>query len=312
MNEHNAKRFQLQSLGLLAIKGADNRKFLQGQVTCDCNAINDQQLTHGAHCTPKGRMIANFDALSNHGQLLLRLPRSSMSAMIASLNKYIVFSKAELQDLSEEQRVIGIVADDIDTWAAQLDISLSEQQPVQQNQYGVFIRLDNRRLEYWAPEAQTLLPAISALPEEKNHQLWLREDIQAGKGWVEAATCGEFLPQALNLQVEAINGVNFKKGCYTGQEIIARTHYKGAVKKHLFRFHCSMPAELLPAGSALFRTDSDSTIGTVVNSVGDSEGCELLAVVSAQLADSGELYGDQNKTQKLKRLPLPYAITTES
>ena len=141
---------------------------------------------------------------------------------------------------------------------------------------------------------------------------WQLLDIQQGRGWVCASTVEEFLPQLLNLQAPAINAINFKKGCYTGQEIVARMHYKGKLKRHMYLLAAdgSHPAT---AGADVYRKDKlrddvAQSVGTVVNAVVQDERTWLLAVITADDVDCGKLSLSQESPVTLELLQQPYSV----
>lgn len=297
--------------GLLQIQGPDATKFLQGQVTCDTDALTSTSLQHSAHCTAKGRMIANFDAFTRDEQTVwLRLPADNIAQLQQSLAKYIVFSKAKLADLSASHQSLGIIGDNVITWLDQHDIIFGEQEIIE-FQGHTFIKLDNNRVEVWRKADTPVIELLQSLTTLGDNEHWKLGDIQSGKGWITRAISDAFLPQDLNLQTDAIDGVNFKKGCYTGQEIVARMHYKGKLKRHLYRFDVNATQDI-SIGAELVIGDKPQSVGTVVSVAISDQGCELLAVTTETGANSGELRIAGTATDKLTLASLPYAITNEA
>ncbi|MBR9911681.1 MAG: folate-binding protein YgfZ [Gammaproteobacteria bacterium] len=314
MNTTELHLSELTQLGLLEIKGSDCRKFLQGQVTCDTNQLTDQRLLHGSHCTPKGRMVANFEALAPDGErILLRLNASALPALLASLKKYIVFAKSDIRDLSAERRIIGVQGDDLASLLTALDLTQlgqSGQGASTVVREGItYSLIDARRLECWLDAEQDLPAALAALPRADDNRLWRARDIELGRGWVEQETVEEFLPQLLNLQCEAIAGISFKKGCYTGQEIVARMHYKGKLKRHMYHFRAATEQALTP-GQPLFQLHQGQSVGAVVNAVSLAGRTELLGVVTAEAAIADNICLNPEDSEKLAQVALPYAIYT--
>ncbi|MGH1371821.1 MAG: YgfZ/GcvT domain-containing protein [Cellvibrionaceae bacterium] len=296
---------------LLQIEGPDAIKFLQGQVTCDLNTQSPSRLQHGAHCTAKGRMIANFDAIKlNEQTLWLRLPSDNLAHLQASLAKYIVFSKAKLTDFSQTHQSLALVGHEAKTWLLNAGFDFDEQQVANLGDH-LAIKIDEQRYEVWSNSDASELAGLEALPRADDNSCWPLGDIESGKGWITSATSDAFLPQDLNLQTDAINGINFKKGCYTGQEIVARMHYKGKLKRHLYRFSTSSTQDIA-AGAELVIGDSDKSVGTVINVTTSNEGSELLAVTTEATAEKEELRITGATTDKLALVALPYAITNES
>lgn len=305
----NTQLVNLNHLGLIQIEGIECRKFLQGQLTCDTQTLSSEHFTHGAHCTPKGRMIANFDAFALKTEaIVLRAPAEVLPALLASLKKYIVFSKATIADISAEYTLVGVQGESIDSVLQELQLNLAEKQSAITNDI-IFHRLDRTRLECWIPTSCKVPEALQKLQAADTTKHWQARDIELGRGWVQQETIEEFLPQMLNLQTDAIQGINFKKGCYTGQEIVARTHYKGKLKRHMYRFRCSAPSSL-NAGANLYQVDRTQPAGQVINSVYIDGHCELLALAPAVQSDSGTDLLVTENSEKLERIELPYAITT--
>lgn len=297
--------------GLLQIQGPDAIKFLQGQVTCDTNTLNTTNLQHSAHCTAKGRMIANFDAFTRDEQTVwFRLPADNIEPLQQSLAKYIVFSKATLTDLCANYKSLGIIGDNVMTWLNQHDIDFGDREIVESHEH-LFIKLDDTRVEVWRKADSPEIELIQSLTRLDDNESWKLGDIRMGKGWITQTSSDAFLPQDLNLQTDTINGVNFKKGCYTGQEIVARMHYKGKLKRHLYRFNVNTIQDI-SIGAELVIGDKPQSVGTVVNTAISDQGRELLAVTTETGAHSGELHITGAATDKLTLAPLPYAITNEA
>jgi folate-binding protein YgfZ len=308
MTQAIPQRVPLRDFDLLEVRGPDSLKFLQGQLTCDTRRFSADALTHGAHCTPKGRMIANFDALAPSEELvLLRLRRDALPLLSTSLGKYIVFSKAELSAPGGEAPV-GLLGEHLLDWLQQhLDLDFS-QQTVQQQGGLLYIKRDQQRVECWPVDEANLPDVVAELPQADNETAWLAAEIALGRGWIGAATSDTLLPQQLHLQVEAIDGVSFTKGCYTGQEIIARTHYKGKVKRALHRLQAD--SEISLAEGTDLHNGAGSIVGSIVNAVSYANCTQCLAILSEDVAQADDVFVDKNATQKLTPLPLPYAINT--
>lgn len=297
----------LTQRGLMTLTGPDAAKFLQGQVTCDVRELTQPTTRLGAQCNLKGRVMANFRALQKSPETIaLYLARDLIPDTIASLNKYIVFSKAKLEDSSNQYVLIGVYGKN----AQQLVADYFGQTPSNPGDWigyedSLAIKLDDLRYECWMTHAaaREFAGYIATNATEVNQALWDLLDIHAGIAWVTQATRELFTPQALNY--ELINAVSFRKGCYTGQEIVARMHYRGKLKRHTYRYQTS--GDLLPLpGSHVYASPNDSPLGEVVSAAFNGEGeIELLASINGELTDGLYL---ANNPEKLKRLALPYAI----
>ncbi|NNB45334.1 YgfZ/GcvT domain-containing protein [Pseudomonas chlororaphis] len=292
--------------GVLAVRGPDASKFLQGQLTCNLNYLSDSQSSLGARCTQKGRMQSSFRILLEGDGCLLAMATELLEPQLADLKKYAVFSKAKLSDESALWARFGL--GNAAAVLAGLGLQLPpEDGAVARNDGLIAIRVSAERAELWAPadQAGVLREKLSAqLPEDDLNQ-WLLGQIRAGIGQVMPATRELFIPQMLNLQ--AIGGVSFKKGCYTGQEIVARMQYLGKLKRHLYRLALNVE-ELPEPGTPLFSPTHGSSIGEVVIAARAEQNIELLAVLQAEAAEDGNLHLGALEGPGLQLLDLPYQL----
>ena len=292
--------------GILAVRGPDASKFLQGQLTCNLNYLSDTQSSLGARCTQKGRMQSSFRILLQGDGVLLAMAHELLEPQLADLKKYAVFSKAKLSDESAQWVRFGL--GDADAALLSLGLELGEEAGnLVRNNDLIAVRVSPGRAELWAPadQADTLRGQLAAqLPEGELNQ-WLLGQVRAGIGQVMPATRELFIPQMLNLQ--AIGGVSFKKGCYTGQEIVARMQYLGKLKRRLYRL--SLPAGDLPEpGTPLFSPTHGSSIGEVVIAARAEQQIELLAVLQAEAAEGGDIHLGTLEGPGLQLLDLPYQL----
>ncbi|MCP1480343.1 folate-binding protein YgfZ [Pseudomonas chlororaphis] len=292
--------------GVLAVRGPDASKFLQGQLTCNLNYLSDSQSSLGARCTQKGRMQSSFRILLEGDGCLLAMATELLEPQLADLKKYAVFSKAKLSDESALWARFGLGS--ADTLLAGLGLELPpEDGAVARNDGLIAIRVSADRTELWAPadQAEVLREKLAAQLPEGDLNQWLLGQIRAGIGQVMPATRELFIPQMLNLQ--AIGGVSFKKGCYTGQEIVARMQYLGKLKRRLYRL--ALNAEELPEpGTPLFSPTHGSSIGEVVIAARAEQNIELLAVLQAEAAEDGNLHLGALEGPGLHLLDLPYQL----
>ncbi|MGY2292158.1 CAF17-like 4Fe-4S cluster assembly/insertion protein YgfZ [Pseudomonas sp. SDO528_S397] len=292
--------------GVLAVRGADAAKFLQGQLTCNLNYLSDTQASLGARCTQKGRMQSSFRILLQGDGVVLAMASELLEPQLADLKKYAVFSKSKLTDESAAWVRFGLV--DADQALASLGLELpAETDSVVRAGDLIAIRVSPGRTELWAPaaQAQTLHSQLVAQLKESDLNPWLLGQIRAGIGQVMPQTRELFIPQMLNLQ--AVGGVSFKKGCYTGQEIVARMQYLGKLKRHLYRLNLAA-GELPAPGTPLFSASHASAIGEVVLAAHAGNEVELLAVLQAEAAQSGDVHLGTLEGPGLKLLDLPYTL----
>jgi folate-binding protein YgfZ len=292
--------------GVLAVRGADAGKFLQGQLTCNLNYLSDTQASLGARCTQKGRMQSSFRILLQGDGVLMAMATELLEPQLADLKKYAVFSKSKLTDESAAWVRFGV--DHGDAALGSLGLALpADTDSVARHDQLIAIRVSPDRAELWvsADQADVVKGQLSALLAEGDLNQWLLGQIRAGIGQVMPGTRELFIPQMLNLQ--AVGGVSFKKGCYTGQEIVARMQYLGKLKRRLYRL--KLDASALPEpGTPLFSPTHGSSIGEVVIAARAEQNIELLAVLQAEAADGGDIRLGTLEGPALHLLDLPYEL----
>ncbi|MGQ0442472.1 MAG: CAF17-like 4Fe-4S cluster assembly/insertion protein YgfZ, partial [Methylophilaceae bacterium] len=229
----------MSHLGLLELSGADARSFLQGQVTNDVNLLTGHQAHYSGYCTPKGRMLALFLAFAHHDHLHLQLHRELLESVMKRLKMYVMRAKVTIKDASDPIIKLGVHGPDV----TQILTSLFTRVPSQDYELvnlenGAIVKLPsltgNARFEIFtdANYAPNLWGALKQHCQPVGKPCWDWLEIQAGIPDVTARTQEKFVPQMLNLDI--LNGINFKKGCYTGQDIVARSHYLGSVKRRTY------------------------------------------------------------------------------
>lgn len=288
----------LETFGLIELRGPDSARFLQGQLTCDVTRLAEQAHTLGACCNPKGRMLALFRLLrAGPEHFLMKMPVAVADALIEHLSRYKAFFRQCSMTRLPEARCFA-------TWSSQppspaLIARLRERFPA----LGlVEIASQPWRAELWFsesmdPAALTEVLAIETPTVTWHPEVdWLWMEHQSGLGQIYPETIGHFIPQALNLQ--KLGGISLDKGCYTGQEIVARTHYLGKLKKSMQHLQLppdvQLPTEtpLPPPGGSVYTPDGP--VGEVVSGVRGSRGISLLVVLDTALSESGTLFLDAN------------------
>ena len=276
--------------GILAVQGSDAETFLQGQLTCQVKFLASGISSLGARCTAKGRMQSSFRMLKAGDEYLLAMDQALIEPQLADLKKYALFSKSRLHDASTEWTRWGL-SSDTDSVLTQLGLSLApEANAVARSEQALAVRLFDGRVELWAQAAQTdvIQQQLSQQLPEAPLNTWLLAQIRAGIGQVFAATREAFIPQMINLQ--CLGGVSFKKGCYTGQEIVARTQHLGKIKRQLYRLTAaSMPNNAPSIGAPLFAPSHSSSVGDVVLVARSEAGLELLAVLQEDAFAEGDI-----------------------
>lgn len=294
---------------ILAVRGPDASKFLQGQITCNLNYLSPGHSSLGARCTPKGRMQSSFRILSVDDGYLLAMASELLAQQLADLQKYAAFSKSKLTDESIQWIRFGLSGADPLLLELGLPLPTTAGSVVRQEQR-LALRLPDGRSELWAPaeQADQLHAQLSAKLPQAPLNTWLLAQIRAGIGQVTEATRELFIPQMINLQ--ALDGVSFKKGCYTGQEIVARMQYLGKLKRRLYRLSLANAA-LPPPATALFSPVHGSSVGEVVLAAHSESGIELLAVLQEDAMLDGRIHLGAIDGPALNLLDLPYTLDSD-
>jgi tRNA-modifying protein YgfZ len=282
----------LHHLGVLQASGPDAASFLHNQLTQDFLLLQPQHARWAAFCNAKGRMQASMVGLKTGPQDLLLVMRQDLLAQtLKRLSMFVLRAKVKLSDASSEWGVWGVFDSAQDPpWTCRpassgWSVSLYPAAGV------------SRALQLW-PAGQT--PALPTLPLED----WLLGDVLSGVADVQAATFEAFVPQMLNY--ESVDGVNFKKGCYPGQEVVARSQFRGTLKRRTFLVHARAP---LQAGQDIFSPSDDTQpAGMVAQAAQHSRfGDWALACLQTQ-AIEGALYVQGHDKTPLQLLPLPYPL----
>ena len=224
----------LDRQALFQVSGTDAEKFLQGQLSCDMKEVSQLGSRLGAHCNPKGSMHSILRVIKFNDDFLLRCNTENLNYAKDNLSKYMMFSKADCKDLSDTWKGIGISGKDTSKFFnLELEgISLeTDQVSIQQNL--LIIKVPGERYELWMPKENLsrFLDGLKTPIDLSYSTSWYQEEIILGIADIYPQTREQFIPQMCNLQ--ALNGVSFKKGCYTGQEVITRLHFRGKLTKYL-------------------------------------------------------------------------------
>lgn len=294
------------NIRFLSITGADSLKFLQGQASCDVFALDQNSFSFGTLNTPKGRMYSLFKVIQTDEGLILGMHESLFETTLSKLQKYAVFSKCTLKEVSLAS--IGLVFENqsgFDDFCIQNAISQGAfRKSSKQTQHYLLTNARELRIEVWLPldEIEALIQNQTALiPSET----WYALETLSGIPELYPESLEEFILQNLNLH--ELNAVSFKKGCYTGQEIIARLKYLGTQKKQLLLLRSDTKFSAPPL-AAIFDEDAKKQ-GEVVRSHWSEEtGFVCLAIVPVDIQSSNEnLFLDEKANQALSVHLLDYS-----
>ena len=291
---------------LLSFSGQENRKFLQGQLTSDVVKLENNQTAYGACCTPKGRMVANFRTITHNDDLILSLPADQIDALHQHMKKYAMFFRTvSIADVSESWVRFGLGGEGATELVASLFGAPPSNSAVIESDAGLaFVTSEHsQRYELWIkPEqAEVVWEQLSAKATTVPTVRWQLVDVEDGIAWVVEANREEWIPQHLNWQ--AVGGVSFNKGCYTGQEIVARMKYLGKLKSRLYRF--TLEGQDIPAIGSAINNEAGSKSGNLVAAIAsqESNSIELLAVVRKDDTASPMTLAETNTPLQLQSLP---------
>ena len=306
----------LAYLGVVRARGRDVVAFLQGQLSADLATLTrEHSLLAGCH-NPQGRVLALMRLLQGEpGEVLAVLPRELVGPIVGRLKGFVLRSKVELTDESAAWRIEGLIgpgagaAGPAPACATQLPATAGA---VAHLGSARLVRIDDDPAR-WLSVSPTAAP-VSERPAgladcaSADSSLWRRLAVRRGQPEVYAATSGEFVAQMLNLDV--LGAIAFDKGCYTGQEIIARAHYRGKIKRRLQRFLTAAAARLNPGDDGELE---DGHPFKVVDAAQRADGrCEFLAVTAVETASAqtgARAASPAGETPlKAQMLGLPYSL----
>jgi len=301
---------------VLVVEGQAAASFLQGQLSCDVGQVELQQSLPGLFCNPQGRMLASFRLIQVAEQCyFLLMSRCLAEPTAASFARYIALSRGASQRVESAWQVLGLAGPGAALVIGERfgsvpgreggclhgeDGSLVVQVDAQGWRFACLSPQPLAR-ELWQQWASCLHPVASPV--------WELLEIRAGRGAVHPATREQFLPQMLNFQL--LGAISFSKGCYTGQEVVARIHYRGRLKRRMYRALVEQCSEAPQPGQQL-QDSQGRECGQVVNAVDLGEGRhEMLAVLAEATAEESRMLVSDVSSRPLRLLPLPYVVCEE-
>jgi folate-binding protein YgfZ len=272
--------YPLSQFAILRASGPDATAFLQGQTTCNLNDLTAQNSRFGAFCNAKGRVISTFLILKTAQEWLLMLPTELLPDLQKRLQRYILRANVQLTDCSEDYGILGLSHVD----PAHLPFNLPSEHLATLLQPTLMLRLGKYEPRYLLITTSVTtqqhwsdLILRDFIPQSASE--WDRLDIQSGIPWLCNSTTEEYIPQMLNL--DQLGGISFNKGCYTGQEIVARTHYLGKAKRTMFTA-VAETTEAPALNSAIIDATNGQSVGTVLATHVHNNRCTLLVVLTAE------------------------------
>jgi tRNA-modifying protein YgfZ len=307
----------LPQFGVIDANGDDAASFLHSQLTNDIQHLDVAGARLAGYCSPKGRLLASFLVWKTGETIRLLIAKDVQASVQKRLSMFVLRAKAKLVDDSEKLLVVGLAGDVRGALATQFDALPDGVHVKVDDPAGTLIRLPDAagRLRYlWVGPKEAVEARLAALSDKLTRMppaVWNWLDIRAGEPRITHAVSEQFVPQMVNYDV--LGGVNFKKGCYPGQEIVARSQYRGTIKRRTALASVAAGLDAVHAGAELFHSDDPGQpCGMIVNAASAPEGgVELLAEIKLAALESGTVHLGAADGPALRFLPLPYALPAE-
>lgn len=290
----------LPHLGVIRVEGEEAAKFLHGQLTQDFSLLGLSEARLAAFCSAKGRMQASFVGFKrSHQEVLLVCSRDLLAPTLKRLSMFVLRAKARLSDASADFVLTGLAGAAVDMVAGQRLAPWAQLAREPAHLIGLYPAEGSARALWLAPTG-TPLPDVPPLATD----VWLWSEVRSGVATLSAALVEQLVPQMINY--ESVGGVNFKKGCYPGQEVVARSQFRGTLKRRGYLVHSAMP---MAAGQEVFDvSDPSQPCGVVVQSALCPDG-GYDAIASLQTAATAStLQLGQPGGPTVNLLPLPYPL----
>ena len=314
---HHGAYMPLTQFGVIDASGDDAASFLHGQLTNDTQHLDAASARLSGYCSAKGRLLASFLTWRSGDTIRLLLSKDVQAAVQKRLSMFILRAKAKLADTSGELAVIGLAGDVRKALSTVFD-ALPDGVHVQvDGAAGSLIRVPDalERLRYlWiGPKAQVeaLLPSLNDKLKRVSPAVWDWLDIRAGEPRITQPVVEQFVPQMVNFDV--LGAVNFRKGCYPGQEVVARSQYRGTIKRRTSLANVDGELADVRPGAELFHSDDPGQpCGMIVNAASaQGGGVDLLVEIKLAALESGSVHLGAADGPALRFLTLPYGLPTE-
>lgn len=301
----------LGHLAVIAVRGADAEPFLQSQFSNDISLVTDNSSLLNAYCTPKGRMLGLMRVFKQGETYYLRLPEDTAEAVMQRLRMYVMRADVTLEDASDHFVRIGIsgeqageelgtalaaVPAEVDQVTHSADVTLLRVAGVQPR-FEAYISTREAARKLW--------DSLNVRGAPVGESAWRLQEILAGLPNIFAATSELFVPQMANLQL--VNGVSFKKGCYPGQEIVARMQYLGTLKRRMFLGRIETDEQVAPGDALFTEQQREQAAGRIVDAQPHPDGGQAaLAIIQIGAAQTAGLHLANPEGPAFTLVPLPY------
>ncbi len=302
----------LSNLGIIRASGDEALSFLHGQFTNDLHSVTNDSSQLSSYCNPKGRMLAIFRVFQKNDDYYLILNRDVLEAVLKKLTMFKLMAKVDLTDVSDEYVLFGLAGSDATSIIKDHGLHLPESVNAsvhEEETTVIHIPSESTRILFICKpdNAKTIWQSISNSATAATYKTWELHDIQNGIPQVTAETYEAFIPQMVNL--ELIGGVNFQKGCYPGQEIVARTHYLGKPNRRMYHVSINTNDCPLPGTNIFSVKDGEQPVGKIVSAqLSNNEMCHALAVLRTAKESDDELHLEPTKGPEITVLTLPYSL----
>lgn len=281
---------------ILKVSGTDASSFLQGQLTCNISELTETNSFFTAFCNAKGRTVCTLLIIKTGADFLLILPTELFGKVSQKMQMYIMRSEVQLNNVTDELCFIGVNAQTANTLPSmpETDFAVAQNKqifikfPLHGNRYLV-IASPSQAISLW-----TDLTKTGFTPCHSNS--WGEQDILAGIPWLTQDSSEEYIPQMLN--IDKLGGISFNKGCYTGQEIVARTHYLGKAKRELFLAYCENNAEI-NSRIQIKANNNEQTIGKILSLIAKDGHIKMLIVIPSTDAELNDLRLNNSNQDKI-------------
>ena len=321
----------LRHWGVIRARGSDAVKFLQGQLTNDLTTLTPSQVRPAGFCSAKGRLQASFLIWkAADDELLLACSASVLAATLKRLSMFVMRAQCKLTDVSAELALWGVAGDAAeelmhnagvgdDTEKVDVDgASLIRLPAVDGIARLIFAsavsapRLAESSVQPAGTPTDAAPPAALAMLPVVSLDTWRWLEVRSGLSTIEAATVDQFVPQMLNYDI--VGGVDFRKGCYPGQEIVARSQYRGTIKRRMFLFDVDVDVPAAPGQEVFHSEDPGQPAGQIVNAAPHptGPGASVLVEVKLAMLDSGSLHLATPDGAMLRQSTLPYAVPIDA
>ncbi|CAH9050678.1 tRNA-modifying protein YgfZ [Pseudoalteromonas holothuriae] len=289
---------------LIAVTGSEQLSYLHGQLTQDMNLITEQNFLWGGHCSPKGKLWGAFRIFKHQQSYMLLGSEAEINASSKELKKYGVFAKVEI-DLVEDVKIIGIQSTQLNNVCDSLGLSFENEHTACDFGNNKALKLDNTRLLLIINDDYTLPDNIDLITDPS---AFIEASILAGEPQLNEKNIEEFVPQMINLQ--ALDGISFKKGCYTGQETVARMRYLGKNKRAMYIVQGTAPSSIDETDLELQLGDNWRRAGKVVHQVYNeaTSTYSALTILPNDTDSTAHLRAKNSPEVALTILPLPYSL----